>query len=126
MQLILLLSLFSFRAFAQTDHFHYEISHRKTSLVLNWDGKVLQGLDRGMNIGIAYEACSKAQVDDFLAVNKALWKNIPAQKPDSISVVKNGEKLQIAAGSELGGHLLSLRDKIRFLSVLVDKDCKKK
>lgn len=124
MRFLILTSLLSTSVFSQVEQLHYSVIHPKTKLDFQWNGKALTVKDRTANFTIPYNECTRQRVDEFLAMDKAIWKNIPASGPDSVIVIKNGKKMSVARGSELGGHLLSLRDKLRFLSALVGKSCK--
>lgn len=124
MRFLILLILLTSLAHAETDRFDYKISHRKSMLELNWDGKVLKVKDRTVQFSIPYKDCSRDFMNDFFSVNKVLWKDQPATSPDPVVVLKDGKKILVAASSRLGGHLLSLRDKMRLLSAMVAESCK--
>jgi hypothetical protein len=81
---------------------------------MTWNGKVLKAQDRLLDISIEAKKCNEKLLTDFFKIDRQIWKNIPAEKPDTIVVEKNEQTYLVASQSQLGGHLLSFSDKLRY------------
>ena len=116
--------LSSFQTWATSTDVKYKIQHRKTKLEMSWDGKLLKARDRLLDISIPAKKCNEKLLEDFFAIDRKIWKNTPAEKPDTIVVEKNGETHLVASQSQLGGHLLSFSNKLRYLMNESNRLCK--
>lgn len=124
MPIILLLLLAPFTIFAAVKPLTISLNHPQTALSISWNGKVLEATDRHMKQTIESKPCNQKLLQSFLGSEEEVWRNIPAEKPLPIQVKRNDKTFLVSSRSELGGYLLSLSDKVRFLTALSDKACK--
>lgn len=126
MRITPLLLLISLSAWSKPAPVQYSVQHPRTAIKFGWDGKKLTASDRHLQIVVESGPCSKKYLEEFLESDQDAWKDQPATKPDPVVVERGGKTMQIASASRLGGHLLSLGDKVRFLKAEVETNCKSK
>lgn len=103
--------------------FDYKLQHRQTQLEISWDGKTLKAQDRALSIEVPLTKCSEGFLKEFFSLETEYWKDRPVSEPDSILVKRKNEKLLVSSQSRLGGHLLSLGHKVRFLKTNIEMNC---